>query len=333
MKNLFNKVSLKKIGDKGVALLIAISLLGVFALLGMYYVRDSETELQRTVLLLDEMKVKDYAKVGLNLVLAELEKAWRTDKIQDLISRCPLEFDCPYYKQSYGINEASFLGPSDTIQVKIKAQIFDESGKINLNCSPASVLQKILNVDGETARQIVSNLPTPGLNSTNQKWIYLVDELYDRGWLKKEKTNIEVSNFVSAWNAGNPENPQSYLNVNIAPPEVLMALFNINLDDAQRIMNARPFKSFNEVISAIGKDPATFNMKVDTPSPVWQFPFIDKSTSFRVAVTSELSRVISGRSYNKIYASYETGVVFIEGNPIIVWNKSIPSKKDDDNND
>jgi hypothetical protein len=34
----------------------------------MYYVRDSETELQRTVLLLDEMKVKDYAKVGLNLI-------------------------------------------------------------------------------------------------------------------------------------------------------------------------------------------------------------------------------------------------------------------------
>ncbi|HOV33062.1 MAG TPA: type II secretion system protein GspK [Candidatus Hydrogenedens sp.] len=332
MKNLFNKVSLKKIGDKGVALLIAISLLGVFALLGIYYVRDSETELQRTVLLLDEMKVKDYAKAGLNLALAELERAWRTDQIQDLLSRCPLEFDCPYYKQSYGINETLFLGPSDTIQVKIKAKIFDESGKINLNCSPASVLQKILNVDGETARQIVSNLPTSGMNSTNQRWIYLVDELYDRGWLKKEKTNMKALNFVSAWNAGNPENPQSYLNVNIAPPEVLMTLFNANLDDVQKIINARPFKSFNEVISTIGKDPSTFNVKVDGSSSTWQFPFIDRSTSFRVIVTSELSRVISGRNYNKIYASYEAGVVFIDGKPTIVWNKNIPSQKDNENN-
>ncbi len=333
MKNLFNKVSFKKIGNKGVALLIAISLLGVFALLGMYYVRDSETELQRTILLLDEMKAKNYAKAGLNLALAELERAWRTDKIQDLLSRCPLEFDCPYYKQTYSSNEALSLEPSDNVQVKVRVQIFDESGKINLNCSPASVLQKILNVDGETARQIVSNLPTPGMNSTNQRWIYLIDELYDRGWLKKEKTNIKVSNFISTWNAGNPENLQSYLNVNIAPPEVLMALFNINLDDVQKIINARPFKSFNEVISTIGKDPATFNVKVDGSISTWQFPFIGKSTSFRIVVTSEMSRVISGRSYNRNYASYETGIVFIDGKPVIVMNKSIPSEKEEENND
>lgn len=328
------KAILKKIqksfytsSKKGVALMIAISLLGVFALLGMYYVRDAETELRRTALLLDEMRVREYAKTGISSALVELEKAWRMDAVQELIDRCPIEFSYPYYKQEYKGNGTFALEPSDTISVNVKVWITDESGKINLNCSPASVLQKILNTNGEIARRIVSSLPNSGVSSSTGRWFYLVEELYGENGVISEEFNEQITNFVSTWNAGNPNNPIPYLNINKAPVEVLMALFNISSDEAQKITNARPIKSLNDLITILEKPTTGYNIKVDDMALNWQFPFTEKSNSFKIVVVAELSRVALGKKYNHVFASKEAGVVFTEGNPMVVWNRSIPTEK------
>ncbi len=328
------KAILKKIqksfytsSKNGVALMIAISLLGVFALLGMYYVRDAETELRRTVLLLDEMRVREYAKTGISSALVELEKAWRMDAVQKLIDRCPIEFSYPYYKQEYKGNGTFALEPSDTISVNMKVWITDESGKINLNCSPASVLQKILNTNGEIARRIVSSLPNSGVSSSTGRWFYLVEELYGENGVISGKFNEQITNFVSTWNAGNPNNPIPYLNINKAPVEVLMALFNISSDEAQKITNARPIKSLNDLITILEKPTTGYNIKVDDMALNWQFPFTEKSNSFKIVVVAELSRVALGKKYNHVFASKEAGVVFTEGNPMVVWNRSIPTEK------
>lgn len=307
--------------------MIAISLLGVFALLGMYYVRDAETELRRTVLLLDEMRVREYAKTGISSALVELEKAWRTDTIQELLDKCPLEFRYPYYKQEYKGDGNFVLEPSDTINVSVKVWITDESGKINLNCSPASVLQKILNVSGETARRIVSNLPDSGIPSSSGKWFYLLEELYGANGIIQGEFNGQLTDFVSTWNAGNPNNPIPYLNINKAPIEVLMALFNISSDEAQKIVNARPIKSISDLITILGKPTTGYNIKIDDMSPNWQFPFTGKSNSFKIVVVAELNRVALNKKYNHVFASKEAGIVFIENSPIIVWNRSIPAEK------
>jgi len=327
MKNLYeqNRKSFYKISNKGVALIIAISLLGVFALLGMYYVRDSETELRRTSLLLDEMRVREYAKTGIYSAMVELEKAWRTDTIQELLDKCPLEFDYPYYKQVYEGNGTFSLESSDTVSVKTKVWITDESGKININCSSASVLQKIFNINGELARKIVSNLPNSGMASSTSKWIYLMEELY--GGIIPGSFNDQILNLVSTWNAGNPDNPVPYLNINKAPNEVLMALFNINLDEAQKIVNARPLKTMSDLVTILGKSPTGFNVKIDDLSSSWQFPFTDKSNSFKIIVVVELNKEVLGKRYNRVFSSKEAGIVFIEGNPTIVWNRNIPAEK------
>jgi len=329
MKSMFNKnqKSFYTSSKKGVALMIAISLLGVFALLGMYYVRDAGTEMRRTVLLLDEMRVREYAKTGISSALVELEKAWRTDTVSELIDKCPLEFSYPYYKQEYKGNGTFALEPSDTISVNVKVWITDESGKINLNCSPASVLQKILNTNGEIARRIVSNLPNSGVSSSTGEWFYLVEELYGTKGFIQGEFNEQIINFVSTWNAGNPNNPVPYLNINKAPVEVLMALFNINSDEAQKITNARPIKSMNDLITILGKPTTGYNIKVDNMSSNWQFPFTEKSNSFKVSVIAELSREVSGKKYNRVFASKEAGIVFVEGNPMVVWNRNIPAEK------
>lgn len=328
------KIMIKKIkksfypsNTKGVALMIAISMLGIFALLGMYYIRDAETELRRTVLLLDEMRVREYAKTGISSALVELEKAWRKDTIQELLDKCPLEFTYPYYKQEYKGDGTFALVPSDTMSVKVKVWITDESGKINLNCSPASVLQKILNINGEMARRIVSNLPNSGMPSSSGRWFYLLEELYGPSGVIQGEFNEQGMNFVSTWNAGNPNNPIPYLNINKAPVEVLMALFNISSDEAQKIIDARPIKSMNDLITMLGKPTTGYNIKVDDMSLNWQFPFTEKSNSFKIIVIAELTRVTLGKKYNHVFASKETGVVFVENNPMVVWNRSIPAEK------
>lgn len=313
--------------NAGVALMIAISVLGVFALLGMYYVRDNETELRRAVILIDELKANNYAKAGLNTALAELNKARQTNSVPELLSKCPLQYEYPYYKQVWNVNDNLPLEPSDTVKVNVLIHIYDESGKVNINCSPASVLQKILKIDGASARQIVSNLNAQTNVSDKGRWIYLVDELFSRGWLNKNQVDVNSFQYLSSWNAGDPERPQSYLNINIAPVEVLMAWFNINLEEAQKIVSAKPFHTVNDVITVLGKYPNTFNFKVEDATAGFPFPFTDTSSSFRIVVTAELSRVVSGKKYNKVYSSHETGVVFIEDVPKIVWSKRIPTEK------
>ncbi len=327
MKNIYkqNQKSYYGISNKGVALIIAISLLGVFALLGMYYVRDSETELRRTALLLDEMRVREYAKTGINSALIELEKAWRADAIQELLDKCPIEFTYPYYKQVYKKDGTFSLEPSDTISVKTKVWITDESGKININCSSASVLQKIFNINGELARKIVSNLPNSGMASSSSKWIYLAEELYEG--IIPGKCNDQILNSISTWNAGVPYNPIPYLNINKAPNEVLMALFNINSDEAQKVVNARPLKTMSDLVTILGKSPTGFNVKIDDLSSSWQFPFTDKSNSFKIIVMAELNKEVLGKKYNRVFASREAGIVFIEGIPTIVWSRNIPAEK------
>ncbi len=327
MKNSYEKVqkSFYRISNKGVALIIAISLLGVFALLGMYYVRDSETELRRTTLLLDEIRVREYAKTGIDSALVELEKAWRTDTIQELLDKCPIEFTHPYYKQVYKGDGTFVLEPSDTVSVKTKVWITDESGKININCSSASILQKILNINGELARKIVSNLPNSGMPSSSNKWFYLAEELYD-GFVPGN-FNDQILNSVSTWNAGNPNNPVPYLNINKASNEVLMALFNINSDEAQKIINARPIKTMGDLVAILEKSPTGFNVRVDDTSSSWQFPFTDRSNSFKIVVVAELNKEVLGKKYNHVFASKEVGVVFIESIPTIVWSRNIPAEK------
>ncbi len=329
MRNLYSDIEKKyrKFYKKGVALIIAISLLGVFALLGMYYVRDGEIELKRTSLLLDEMRVREYAKAGVNSALIELEKAWRRDTVDELLNKCPLEFTYPYYKQVYRGVENFSVEPSDTLNVQVKVWITDESGKVNLNCSPASVLQRILNITGEEARQVVSNLPNSGANPKNARWYYLLEDLYGKNGVIQTKLDSKVSELVSTWNAGNPEKPIPYLNINKSPAQVLMAVLNINYEETQKIINARPIKTMNDLIAILGKTPASFNVKVDETVPDWQFPFTNKSNSFKITVVAELSRMVSGKKYNHISTSREVGVVFDSGNPVMVWNRSIPAEK------
>lgn len=318
---------IQKVGRRkniGVALLLAISVLGLFSMLGMYYVRDSELELRRTQMYIDDIRANIYADAGVQLAMAELQRAWHNDTLVNFstMNRI-LEVEIPYYKSFYLGKSGSRIEPSDTYKAKIHIEFFDESGKININCSSAGLLQKVMNVDGETARQIVGRL---NQSAPKQKWFYLQEDLIN--FLPNIQADQVFFENVSTWNAGNPAKPISYLNVNAMSDKVFSAVFNIPLEETTQILSKRPFATVSDLVTAIGRDPATFAIKLDPNISHWQFPLTNKSSSFRVLVKAETSRYIQGRAYNRNYQALEVGIVIIDGEPHLVWKKEVVPDED-----
>ncbi|MCX8066141.1 MAG: general secretion pathway protein GspK [Candidatus Hydrogenedentes bacterium] len=308
--------------DSGVALIIAISFLGIFSLLGMYYVRSSEIELKRVNLLLDELRIREFVHAGLNEVVAEIEKHWTNGTIEDLLNRGEYEIGMPYYTFINVGEGKQILSPSDVVRVALKVRVFDESGKININLAPASVIQKLFGVNGEIARNFKAKLDM----QSGGKWLYVLDEIFERGIPFDEELNVRINQNVSTWNAGDPSAPIPYLNINKATPEVLKALFNLSDSEVERVVSMKPFDSFENFVGIIKKDPISFNVKIgELNGEKWFFPFTGKSSSFKIVLEGELRRGVSGVTYNRVKYSLEVGIVIVDGRAKKVWNRVLRS--------
>lgn len=306
----------------GVALIIAISLLGIFSLLGMYYVRSSELELKKVGLLLDELRIRKFTQAGLNEVLAEIEKRWANGTIDDLLKRGEYEIRIPYYTFVNVGEGKQELSPSETIKVSVKVKILDESGKVNINLAPASVIQKILGVDGETARNLKSSLDP----QSGGRYLYVLDEIFERGISLDNESMERVYKTLSTWNAGDISNPIPYLNLNEASSEVLKALFNLNDIEVEKAISGKPYDSIESFIGMLGKDPSSFNIRIgDYVGKKWVFPFTDRSNSFRILLEGELSREISGVAYRRVRYGLEVGIVLVDGKAMRIWNRVLRS--------
>ena len=315
--NKWNFIPLIK-SNTGVALIIAVSLLGIFSLLGMYYVRSSEIDLKRVSLLLDDLRVREYTRAGLNVVLTEIEKRWGNGTIEELISKGEFQVDVPYYISIYKGDRKVELDVSDTVRVSVRIKVYDESGKVNINLVPVSVIQKILKVDGETARRLKSEFDL----QSGGRWLYVLDEIYSKGVSPDNISLEDINKSLSTWNAGSPDNPIPYLNVNKASSDVLKAVFNLNDAEVEKVISARPFESLEELINLIGKDPSSFNIKIGNLSDTkWAFPFTGKSNSFRVILTGELKREVLGSHPRTTSYSLEVGIVIVDGKAKVVWNR------------
>lgn len=252
-----------KRNQRGAALIFALTMLALFAVLGTSYVVSMSLELDNADLRLREARATLLAEAGVQAAIGELSQAVREGRQGDLLLQRDKTYEFPAY-QGIMTAEGYVLDAQPRIS-NASVVITDESGKLNLNHAPASMLRMVLNVDGATARGITSSLPLPTIfqpePGPGRQWFAGVDELLSRNLLSPEQYASLDTSLLTTLSVANHKHPERFLNVNSAPAEVLAALFDISVEQARQAMVRRPFKTLADLEAAAGKGADTFTIR------------------------------------------------------------------------
>lgn len=293
--------------QRGAALILALTMLALFTVLGTLYVSHMTTELARADLGLREARARQTAQAGVAVALGELERALQSGQLQQVLDRA-IPIELPAYK---GVFDGTGIAMEavDNRTAKTEVTISDESAKANPNYLPASALQRLLGVEGDTARAIASSLPRE--DSTGGAWIYDLDDLLQRGLLTEAQFLALDTSLLTTCSSVDPARPQDSLNINTAAPAVLAAILDVPLEQADAIAAKRPFSNLEALSAAAGKDPATFNVKPDPANPYGlPAPLALKSRCFRIVSRAEYGTTEGGRQWNRATGEVEAVVVF-----------------------
>jgi type II secretory pathway component PulK len=241
--------------SRGTALLFALGILLVFALLGTAWVRYMTLEADEVKLNLNGTRSRAAARGGVFAAVASLDRTVGGAAAaagQDSLA-------VPVYRYNAQDNTAP-LSPAESLVKQVNLEWTDESAKVNLNEAPTRVLQRILNVDGDTARQIRSSLPRGGEDEMNagreRRPLRGVEDL--RPFLTGEQyANVDPAQ-VTVFGA---ERNRLYVNLNQASPAVLAAVLDLDIETAEYVASARPFNGPDDVVAATGKSPELFNVR------------------------------------------------------------------------
>ncbi len=324
--------------NEGAALLTALGLLIVFTMLGIAWVRFMAIEHEQSAMDTHYTEAIYAARGGINAGIETAREAVVQGAMPSLAE--PITYELAVYRDNVG--KGADLEASDSRVIRVRVHLEDESARININYAPPNVLREILGVDGETARQIRSDLPRSeggaGDNSGNRRWFTDVDELVTRGLLKSAQLTPEMKQMLTVYTVPNPADAKGYMNVNTAPVPVLEALLAVTPDVAKRVIDARstrPFSDVTELSAAAGKDPATFNVR-PAPDALNTLPDELSFTSrcFRVIGDAELVDTRAPAEGRAVLAAEEIeAVVYIDraGNPdVLYWNESVERNESDD---
>lgn len=302
--------------EDGAALLIALALLALFSVLGVAFMRSMSTTDERVDLDMRSVAARHMASGGVQAAIGELQAAIQAKQVPELLAK-PLEFDLPVYAISRQAS-TGFSQP-DTRRGKARVTIQEESGKINLNHAPPSVLQAVPGIGGDVARAICNSLPREGAGANGTRWFASLEDLVARGLMPPAAFNALDKRLVTVYTVADHKNPVGFLNVNAAPPEVLAAILNVTPDAAKAVAAKRPFNSLAELIAATGKDPATFNLKPGEGAPgALPRELAFQSHCFRIVSEGIVSNVgPQGQEYRATRSRAEA---------VVILNDSMPPK-------
>lgn len=293
--------------QRGAALILALTMLALFTVLGTLYISNMTTELARADLSLREARARQTAQAGIEAALGELERALQTGQMQPILDR-PMSLELPAYKGTYD-GKGITLAPIANRVATAEYTITDESAKANPNYLPASALQRILGVEGDTARKIASSLPRDG--SEEGAWIHDLDDLLERGLLTPEQFAALDTTLLTTCSVADAAFPQESLNINAVRPLVLAAILDVPLEQAATIAERRPFNGLDALSAAAGKDPSTFNVKPDPDNPYGlPAPLALKSRCFRIISRATIATVEGERQWDRATGEIEAVVLF-----------------------
>ena len=313
--------------NRGAALIMALSLLGLFVALGTLYIRHMTLEIDRNNIQQRQLRARMAAESGFHAALADLTQALREGQAHQRMGKT-YTYEFPVYEEIVSL-DTGYQGQIEGNRRAIaEVTVLDESGKVNINHAPASVLQSLLDIDGETARAIVSGLPgRPGADE-NGAWYLRLDDLVTRGYLSREDFNSIDTSLLTTFTVINHEQPVEYLNINAAPVEVLAAVFALSLEEAEALAMKRPIGGANALYTAIDKDPSTFNYRPDVSVETVGLPdaLTLVSRCFRIVVEGRyalLDPAGSEKEYQVSYGQIEAIVLFDKHDDdyvVLYWN-------------
>jgi DNA uptake protein ComE-like DNA-binding protein len=308
---------------RGAALLVALSLLALFVMLGMLYAQRMEIELVKADRTQNDARAHAIAAAGVNAALGDIARAAAAKQLVQVLDK-PMTVAVPVYRPEWNGKELA-VKEAKGRKSEAVVTISDESAKVNLNHAPASVLQRILNVDGATARAITAALPRAG--EADKRWMAGVDELLTRHLLTPEQYTAADKHLLTVYTVADQAHPARFLNVNTASPEVLAAILDAPIEAGPSIAAQRPFTSLAALAAAAGKDPATFNIKPD-PNAAGELPLALtlESRCFRIVSESVSAKVDEKdkREHEAARVRVETVVILKPegGFDTVYWNET-----------
>lgn len=248
----------KSRNERGAALIFALSMLAIFGFMGVAYVKYMSLNLVESDLDLRKARARQLAVSGIQIAASGLRQEVLSAN-HKVPRNTPAAFDLATYNGITHGDEGIVAEPMNVTRLaRTTVTVYDEGGRVNLNHAPASALQKLLGVDGDTARNITANVPR-GAQGPDARWFLTTDELLSRGLLTKAQYNLIVPDTLSTVSVVDHANPAGHFDVNGAEPAALSAMLNLTLEQAQQVKSKGPFASMEalgQAVSAVTGAPA-----------------------------------------------------------------------------
>lgn len=301
----------KKHTVRGAALLMALSLLAVFMLLGAAYVRTTALDIESVRFDLARASARATTEAGVQAALANLYEAQKNGSLLSFLGT-PQTYQFPSFSTVKG-EEGAFEERADR-RASAQVVVTDENARINLNAAPPSVLQRILKIDAETARRIAKARPEPGEAEVlpEHAWFRHPSDLLTRNLLTAEQwANVDTT-LITTY-SGDPADPsRAKVNLNTASPEVLAACLNVPVETVQPLLQRRTEKPFTSVEEAVATLSDIFNVAMGGRDPADVFTV--SSSAVRITSAGSVAKRAGAGEYARAHARAEY-VVRLSDNP------------------
>lgn len=243
-------------GEKGMALIAALSMLMLFTLLGTSYVKYMSIEKDTAMFELRNLRASRLAEGGIHAAVGEIRAALKSGQTPE----STYEFKLPLY-----LYDADSEIRISAVPQNVRVRIEDEAARVNLNHAPRELLEN-LGMDRSRVRALKNTLPRDSVpRAGKRQWLSSIDNLRTRKILGPREFKALDRDILTVHTVDDPQMPAQFINLNSALPKVLAAVFNIPILEAIALANQRPFTDWNDVVAKTGRDPLTFTVR---PSPV-----------------------------------------------------------------
>ena len=236
--------------ERGVALLFSLGIIVFFAMLGAAYIGYMNNAYDAARFEVNQSRVRGVAEAGIHAAIAEIQSALADGGQPASV----YTFEPAVYRHEQA-------GRVAYAQKEVTVSVADEMARVNLNHAPQAVLEA-LGFEAEAAAAMVKSRPRA---AGKGRFLNTVDDMVARE-LVTQRAHYDLReagtlNDLTVYTAIDPASPKGFVNINTASPRVLGAIVAVDETEAETIAGKRPFASWEDVLTGVGREPTTFNVR------------------------------------------------------------------------